>query len=369
MRKSLIILAALSAIAGSAAAQSSVTIFGIVDVSLTHGSGSVASRTQLSAGNLAGSRLGFRGTEDLGDGLKANFWLEAGLTPDDGKGVSSNTNNQTSGAPATSAAGGQGLTFNRVSYVGLSGNWGELRLGRDYTPTFNGHVYYDPAFLSGVMTSQTAIGSLTIFAPNAPGVAWAGARASNSVSYFTPNISGFSGQIMYALGENSSNAGATVDDGKYIGGRVNYVSGPIDVSLAAAKMNLLAVGDVRETVLAGTYAFGAAKLWGIYLRDDSGTSIDVRAAMLGGTYQIGPTQLKATVSRSKATSATGTPAGTTTKYAIGVAHSLSRRTTLYATAATTRNSDGASALPFFGIAATAANQSARGFDVGIRHTF
>ena len=87
MRKSLIILAALSAIAGSAAAQSSVTIFGIVDVSLTHGSGSVASRTQLSAGNLAGSRLGFRGTEDLGDGLKANFWLEAGLTPDDGKGV------------------------------------------------------------------------------------------------------------------------------------------------------------------------------------------------------------------------------------------------------------------------------------------
>jgi predicted porin len=286
-----------------------------------------------------------------------------GMNPANGSGVTTTTNNQASGL-----VGGGALTFNRISFVSLSGNWGELRMGRDYTPTFNSHVYYDPAALSGVMTSQTAIGSLTIFAPNAPGVALAGARASNSVSYFSPNMSGFNAQVMYAMGNNPSNV-PTPDDGKYTGARLQYAAGPLDLSVAAARMKLAAVGDVRETVIAGTYDFNPLKVWGIYLRDTSGTSINVKAEMLGVTYPVGVTLLKATFSRSSATSVTGAPAGTTNKFALGAVYNLSKRTSIYLSGATVRNKDGASAMPFFGVAVNGPNGTSRAFDLGVRHIF
>ena len=79
---------------------------------------------------MYGSRLGFRGTEDLGGGLNASFWLEAGLNNDNGTGASTSTNNSTSTSQA-GASGSQGLTFNRRSTVSLASTWGELRLGRD----------------------------------------------------------------------------------------------------------------------------------------------------------------------------------------------------------------------------------------------
>ena len=99
MKKSLIALAVLAA-AGTASAQSSVTLFGIVDVTLAYGKGEVADRTSLTNNGYNSSRLGFRGTEDLGGGMSASFWLEAGLNPDDGTGLGTNTNNQLSGAGA-----------------------------------------------------------------------------------------------------------------------------------------------------------------------------------------------------------------------------------------------------------------------------
>lgn len=360
MRKPLSALAALITLSATpqAFAQSSVTVFGLMDVSITQGWGSVANRTQVSAGNLTGSRLGFRGVEDLGGGLKANFWLEAGITPDTGAGVASNTNNQASGAlPAGS------FTFNRVSYVGLQGGWGELRLGRDYTPTFNGHVYYDPAVLSGVGTSQTGIGALTIFAaPN-------GARASNSVSYWSPDMNGFKGQVMYALGENPSNAGTTRSDGNYLGARLNYVGGPVDLSAAVASYKLAAVGDMKEAVLGATYAISSAKLWAIYLRNTTGSATNVTGSMLGASIASGVVQYKLSLSQSRATNNSGAAIGTTHKLALGAVYNLSKRTALYATVAALTNSNGATAVPYFGVATTAANHSSRAFDVGIRHWF
>lgn len=357
-------LAAIGNLPGAAMGQSTVTVFGIADAALTYGRGSVANKTQLTSGSLSGSRLGFRGTEDLGGGLKASFWLEGGVNIDTGGGVNTNSNNQASGV-----GGGGGLTFNRTSFVGLSGTWGEVRLGRDYTPTFNGQVYYDPAFLTGVMTSQTAIGSLTIFAPNAPGVAFAGARSSNSIGYFSPDMAGFRLQLMWASGENLSNTGAAKDDGGYVGGRLSYANGPLDLSLAAARMKLSTVKDVTELVLGAAYTIGSAKLFGIYLQDNSGSSLDVKAAMLGASYQVDLLQLKASASRSSARSATGAAAGTTTKLAVGAVYSLSKRSSLYASLAAVRNRDGASAMPNFNIAANGPNGSSQGMDIGLRHIF
>src|SRR5437867_13122615 len=119
MKKSLIAIAAVAA-AGCASAQSSVTVFGVVDVGVAHLSGDGVSKTGVSTGGANISRWGFRGTEDLGGGLAASFWLEAGLDVDTGSGK---------------GAGG-GLSFNRRSTVSLSGSIGEVRLGRDDAATF-----------------------------------------------------------------------------------------------------------------------------------------------------------------------------------------------------------------------------------------
>src|SRR6266487_1699248 len=96
MKKPLIALAVL-ATASVACAQSSLTLFGVVDATLAYGHGSVSNKTQLTNSGLNSSRLGFRGTEDLGGGMSASFWLEAGVLVDDGQGLATNTNNQASG--------------------------------------------------------------------------------------------------------------------------------------------------------------------------------------------------------------------------------------------------------------------------------
>lgn len=93
MKKHLVALAVL-ATANVASAQSSVTLFGVVDVALAVGKGSVGDRTQLISPGYNGSRLGFRGIEDLGSGMSASFWLEAGVANDTGQGVATNTDNQ-----------------------------------------------------------------------------------------------------------------------------------------------------------------------------------------------------------------------------------------------------------------------------------
>jgi predicted porin len=185
MKKSLIALAVL-ATAGVASAQSSVTLFGIVDATLQHVTNSGGTKvTRLTNSGYNSSRLGFRGVEDLGGGMSASFWLEAGMNNDDGSGDPTNLNNQASGTGAA-VAGRQGLTFNRRSTVSLAGGWGEVRLGRDYTPQFWNLTVFDPFGTNGVGTTQALNSIIT-------GVT--AVRASNSIGYFAPGkLGGFYGQ-------------------------------------------------------------------------------------------------------------------------------------------------------------------------------
>ncbi|MFT4243792.1 MAG: porin, partial [Acidovorax sp.] len=97
MKKSLVALAAL-AVVGAASAQSSVTLFGVVDATYAYGSGNVSNKSQLTNSGYNSSRLGFRGVEDLGGGLSASFWLEAGVNNDNGSGATTSTNNQSTGS-------------------------------------------------------------------------------------------------------------------------------------------------------------------------------------------------------------------------------------------------------------------------------
>ena len=420
MKKSLVALAAL-AVAGVASAQSSVTLFGVVDASISGYSNKSenigfptlanpffvdsvkASRTALANSGYNSSRLGFRGTEDLGGGLAASFWLEAPISNDDGQ---------------------QGIaTFARRSTVSLSGGFGEIRLGRDYTPTFWNDTVFDPFGTNGVGTNliSTAntgfgawLGGATTGIPsvftNVTGSNYV--RASNTVGYFLPpNLGGFYGQVMYGFHErNKFDPGTVTPDvansqrtGRYVGGRFGYANGPLDV---AASYGQSTIGDdffdgtttnVKTFNLGASYDFGVVKLFGevskaknevdtdSFLFTTAPTDIDLKGYLLGVTVPVGPGLIRASYSAVKYDfNLPTTPFFTTddpkaNKFAIGYVHNLSKRTALYATVARIRNKNGANLTvggPGFvtqvGTGAAAQffqPKTSTGYDFGIRHAF
>lgn len=353
-------------------AQSSVTLYGIADAALTIGKGSVADKTQLNNSGLASSRFGVRGREDLGGGLFAAFTLEMGINNDDGQGQSTSTNNQASGTPAAAAAlGQQGLTFNRRSIVSVGGGFGEVTLGRDYTPHFWNHTVYDAFGTNGVGTSQVLVSRLG--GPTS-------VRASNSIGYATPNLSGFSGQVQYYMGENASNslnapvapAGPAVNnkkDGSGASLRAVYANGPISAAIAFGKTNYAAVapstaGNIATTNVGASYDFGVAKLSGLYDQDKVTGGLTGKGFNIGVNAPIGAGEIRAAVSSYK-TNAVGTPKSS--KFALGYVYNMSKRTALYGTAARVSNKGGASAA--LGGSTTAVNGSSTGLDLGVRHSF
>jgi predicted porin len=370
MKKSLIALAVLASFAGVASAQSSVTLFGIVDATLAHGHGSTSNKTQLTNSGYNSSRLGFRGTEDLGGGMSASFWLEAGIANDNGEGVATNTNNQLTGAGAA-VAGRQGLTFNRRSTVSLAGGWGELRLGRDYTPQFWNLTVFDPFGTNGVGQTLTTIG--TTVAAGISGTIptdTTGTRASNSIGYFLPgNLGGFYGQAQYYLGENASNTG-TEDDGSGGGVRVGWASGPFNVAVAASKTNFLA-GDVTTANIGGQWDFGFAKLMGQYnqVKLDSVAfgSPEGKGWLVGGLIPVGAGEIRLAYSTLKLEAGALEPE--VEKAAIGYVHNLSKRTAVYTTYAFVKNKGGANFTLNGASNGTVLNGDSQGLDIGIRHSF
>ena len=147
MKKTLIAMAVVAA-SSTAMAQSSVTLFGIVDAALARVSANGISKTGITNSGLNSSRFGMRGTEDLGGGLKAGFHLEGALSNDDG-------------------SLGK-LDFRRKSYVTLTGGFGELRIGREYTPTFWNTTLYDPFGTNGVGTSLRNTATRAVKLPMVP---------------------------------------------------------------------------------------------------------------------------------------------------------------------------------------------------------
>ncbi|OGA58653.1 MAG: porin [Burkholderiales bacterium RIFCSPHIGHO2_01_FULL_64_960] len=350
MKKSLIALAVLAA-SGAAMAQSSVTLFGIVDATYAYGSGSVANKSQLTNSGYNSSRLGFRGVEDLGGGMSASFWLEAGVNNDNGSGGTTSTNNQ----GASGVTGGGGLTFNRRSTVSLNGGFGEVRLGRDYTPQFWNLTVFDPFGTNGVGTTQTLNSSL-----GGPTTV----RASNSIGYFLPgNLGGFYGQAQYYMGENLSNA-ANKKDGNGLALRAGYANGPINVALAFSDTKFLS-GNIKAVNLGGQYDLGVAKIMAHYNQDDVKGGNEGKGFLIGGLVPVGAGEIRLAYSTYKIDTVGADPRSN--KIALGYVHNLSKRTALYATYAHVSNKNGA-AQSLNG-SVTAAGDNSNGYDFGIRHSF
>lgn len=333
------VLLALAVSAGSALAQqastSSVTLFGVVDVDATYGSGSLTKLRSLGNSGLSGSRLGVRGVEDLGGGLRASFVLEHGFAPDTGQATA--------------------VFWNRQTYVALgSSSLGEVQFGRIYTPTFLVHATYDAFGPQGAAAQQVLLGSVEILQPT-------NIRANNAINYMTPaSLGGFVLQAMVAAGEGAAT-------GKYTGVRGAYAGGPVSVELALARFYDASIGDLKTITLGGRYKLGDLTLYALHDRANSGRSTDSTGTQVSMAYVLGATELKASVAQSERKNAAGVNSGTVRRVGVGAVHYLSRRTALYTSLAKVSNSNGAATA--LNGATTAANQGSTGIDVGLRHAF
>jgi predicted porin len=371
MRQTLLALA-VTAVTGAAHAQSNVTLFGIVDVTYQHlrGDGN-GNWKRLHNSGYNSSRLGFRGMEDLGGGMAAGFWLEAGLNNDSGAGAATNTNNQTTGNALAGISGGQGLTFNRRSTVSLHGPFGEVRIGRDNTASFWTLNIFDPFLNVGAgnaLNLSIGAGRGTSANPNMFG----SARLSNTVAYLTPaTLGGFYAHAMLALGENPSNAdkGAS-KDGNYRGLRVGYANGTLQLALGHGHTKFSAGsslgGDYVHSNAGASYNFGPVTLMGQWFTDsvEATTKTGQRGWLLGATGKVGAGELRASLIDVDV--AQSTKDGR--QWAVGYIHHLSKRTAVYTTYARVQNR-GNGTLFHNGRPTTVPGGGTAGLDVGLRHAF
>jgi predicted porin len=336
MKKSLLALAVLGAFAGAASAQTNVTIYGVADAGISRFDNGSTTTTRLDSGIQSGSRIGFKGTEDLGGGLSAIFTLENGFNIDDG------------------TLGQGSRLFGRQAFVGLSSaSVGALKFGRQYNPIRAAVEGVDPF---GLGLAGNASNVFNVY----------GDRADNTINFTTANLSGFTGQLAYSLGEVAGSNSI----GRHVGLSLGYAAGPLSVILAHHDQNLatagVATGDSKTTLLAGTYDFGVAKLHAAYARNKGDTaagvtSIDRDDAMLGVSAPIGAGRILASwIRRSDDISANRDA----DQIALGYTYDLSKRTNLYTSYARTKNESAASLG-----GASAAGRDPSIFNVGVRHRF
>jgi len=361
MKKSLLALAVLGAYAGVASAQSSVTLYGTVDLNGRYvkndvPAGAKDNRYSLGRDGINSSQLGFRGIEDLGGGLKAGFLLLSSVGADSGD------------IGAGQSAAGSGKFWTRRATVSLFSNAGELRLGRDYTPTFWNNTIFDAFGTNGLGDSSGVLQmATTTFV-----------RADNSIGYFLPpNIGGFYGQFMVAAAEPGQ-AGQTSNNGRYLGGRVGFAAGPFDVALAYGKQNnptFPILGNDQDTWnFGGAYDFGFLKLMGYYVHDKRSNlkedrwSISTVIPMGQGEVHVGYDHSKLNNSIVPAASFDNT----IWKLAATYQYNLSKRTAMYATIADLDNGNH-SAASIAGGTSSPGNPvlggKSKGFELGIRHFF
>lgn len=337
MKKTLILLAGAAA-CGFAFAQSSVTLFGSLDLNLTYSkSGGQSMIAMDQGGYMLPSRFGLRGTEDLGGGLSAGFWLESAMLPDTGA--------------------VQGAFWGRRSTLGLTHQrFGELRMGRDYTPTFWNVSQFAPFGTVGVAGSSNLIEGW----PIGLGSAKTMARASNSVGYFLPrDLGGFYGQAMVSADEG-------VDGGQYRGARLGYASGSLNIAAAVGMTDTLA-GDFKVSTLGGTYDFKVVKLYLNYLRQSLANDKQTHV-LLGVTVPVGTGTVKASVARADR-SGPGVGADDARQISVGHTHPLSKRTTLYTAYSHIKNEGNAAYVNADSSPAGVPGANASGFQVGINHAF
>ena len=314
MQKKLIAIAIAAALAPAAAMAdtSNVVVYGKMHLSYDRFDNDAAANNTASFVANNSSRLGFKGSEDLGDGMKAVWQLEAGIAAD---------GETTQGA----------LNSVRDTFVGLSGNFGTVTAGRQAWHNLYAHD-------ANMFSDQ--IGAPSVWIDR-------GGRTNNSIKYATPNMSGFSGSVTYVTPNGVGNGGTYTNTGvegvndEYDASyafKASYSNGPIFASLTHLKegksVTTAGKDDMKSTSIAGGYDFGAGKVVGQFVSysDDlnvSGKDKDIWT--IGGSYNVtGMSKVKAQYTKAKDSDTNGVKADDGAKmFTVGYDYSLSKRTTAY----------------------------------------
>ncbi len=336
MKKSLLALAVLTAVTGVASAQSSVTIYGKVDLGLVMDSGSASGKSiRLDSGVTGGSRIGFKGVEDLGGGMKAAFQLETGYCAD-------------SAAGAPNFCTGSNNFMGRQAHGDLTGAFGALSAGRQYSLGFNNLSTIDP-FGTGFAGQINNI------------VDPSGIRLNNSVTYSTPTIGGLTAAAEIAFGEQTGNWQAN----RETGAAVTYASGPAYVGATFYDVgNAAGNGAARKNyTVGGTYDFGVVKVHALAQKSTGPATLDVLDLMGGVTVPVAGGNVLASYIMHNDRTAADKDAN---QIGVGYLYPLSKRTSVYTAFARIQNRHGAT---FTVGNATAAGTGDKAFNLGVVHNF
>ena len=342
MKKTIVLGAVLAAFGGAAVAQSSVTLFGVVDANVRYVKTGSTNLKQVGTDGLSASRLGVRGTEDLGGGLKAGFWLEAALNPD------------------TGAADGSRFWGRRATVSLSAADMGEVRIGR--------HKVAARLVIDGFSPFETTgIADITKSFDDFGAKADTLNRSDNQVAYVLPdNLGGVYGGIEAGAGEGA-------DGKKYYSGRIGYKTKELNVAGGYASTNV--VGDKYKLAVVGaSYDFGVATGMATYVTTKLG-SLERKVFTLGAIVPVSNEgSIRAHYANSNANSAAevAKKGYDLTIFSVGYVHNVSKRTALYTTYSQIANKDGGTVV--IGNAGNNAPKAAAGdkssaFEVGVRHSF
>ncbi|WP_312440518.1 porin [Janthinobacterium sp.] len=329
MKKVLFTLMALGA-SCTALAQSSVTVYGVADAGLVVDKDAAGDRlTRVASGVASGSRIGFKGKEDLGNGLSALFVLEGGFNID------------------TGTSGQGGLLFGRQAYVGLSGKGGTVTLGRQYSPYYLALRDVADPFVIGLAGTASNIMATNI-------------RVDNMAQYSTPTWNKLSADVAYGFGEVADDNAKN----RSMGAAVHYIDGPLNLTLTHhRKENALATAQTRNSLLAMRYDFGVAQANLGYADNRALDDSKSNDLLLGVSVPFGATKLVASYIRHNDKSNLNRDAQ---QWAIGAYYALSKRSDLYTGYGHISNKNGAT---FVVGNATDNGTGNSGFNLGMRHLF
>ncbi|GHU30279.1 porin [Betaproteobacteria bacterium] len=360
-QKKIIALAVAGLVSGAAFAQTNVTIYGVADIGYNYAKRGDNKYSGLQDGGdvgLQGSRIGFRGEEALGNGLKAIFTVEFGLNLGAGEGTANWSNT-------------------RQSYVGLAGNFGSVKFGRQYAPSGEWLGATSSNSITSVNFSNYFIGNFaTLNTGN-------GSRWNNSIGYESPNFSGFTFRGIYSFHPNdASNVrdsygyGDATTDGSRYALAARYANGP--VYLTAIYQAILTDDAIpnddgnKAWAVGGSYDFKVVKVFANYIREkDKRTINDLKKTLFSlgvavpvtsvGTMKVELGQYKTDLKETKSRGGS-----------IGYEHAFSKRTTAY-TYVTRFSNDDNTGLVNRGAASvgivTTAGESQTGFAIGLNHKF
>ena len=362
MQKKFIALAVAGLVSGAAFAQTNVTVYGVLDVGYVYSKSDDLKFSGLASGGMSGNRIGFRGTEALGNGLSAVFQAEFGFAADqfDSKGTS---------------AGAGAFSNVRNSWVGLKHDkLGTFTAGRQNSVAYD---WISKGFASDVTVTHP---SNTIVGDGSVGFAQlnTGDRVNNSIKYQSPNWSGFEVRAIYGFGEVVYNdttklKGDTSDAARYgIGGA--YKNGPVDVALiyqGIAKNDTVAKDDgVDGWSLGGSYDFKVVKVFAQYQAEHNqlaGADIDKDLWTVGVRVPVSKagTVVFEYVDASADLNTVGKQDLTAKGWGIGYEHAMSKRTTAYTSYGYINNDNTKAAFNGVGVL----DENSKAFSVGLRHTF